>query len=508
MPSRLKYLICILVIFVSYAAGPARAETTPPNFLFILADDQSPFQLSVYNPDSTLETPNLDRLAREGITFDGAYHMGSFSGAVCTPSRHMIMCGRTLWRLPISPTSKVLGEVSPGLSPEDIASQTLAAVFNRAGYDTMRTCKVGNSYPQANKQFTTRAEASKRGGADESGSAWHANQVLEFLEQRDSRGEKSPFFIYLGFSHPHDVRDGKPELLAKYGATNHQDESKLPEIKQHSPKLPINYLPQHPFHHGHPGLRDEEKVSGVWKKRDEASIRNEMGREHACSENIDTQIGRVVNRLEELGQLDNTYVFYTSDHGIAVGRHGLLGKQNLYEHTWRVPFIVSGPNIAPASRAQGNIYLLDVLSTLCDLAGLDIPATNEGKSFHKVLQGEAEVVRDVLYGVYCGGTKPGIRAVKKGPWKLIKYDVLQSEVQQTQLFNLEENPHELLLEHREPDVVSLVGNSPTDQQKNLADEPAYVAKLAEMESLLLQQQKIHGDIYRLWDQPKLVQQEQ
>lgn len=119
-----------------------------------------------------------------------------------------------------------------------------------------------------------------------------------------------------------------------------------------------------------------------------------------------------------------------------------MGKQNLYEHTWRVPFIVRGPGIDPGSTAAGNIYLLDVLPTMCDLAGIEIPGTIDGISFKSVLKGKKGKVRDVLYGVYCGGTKPGMRAVRKGDWKLIKYDMMDGQVRETQLFNLAENPEE------------------------------------------------------------------
>ena len=86
-------------------------------------------------------------------------------------------------------------------------------------------------------------------------------------------------------------------------------------------------------------------VQGVLKDRSRAAIRNELGREYACIESIDRQVGRVLDKLEAMGELDNTYVIFTSDHGIAVGRHGLVGKQNLYEHTWRVPLLVRGPGI-------------------------------------------------------------------------------------------------------------------------------------------------------------------
>jgi arylsulfatase A-like enzyme len=148
-----------------------------------------------------------------------------------------------------------------------------------------------------------------------------------------------------------------------FAASSHAAEPRRPNIlfiltddqspfdfKFHNPQSTLqspNWLPAHPFDNTHSDVRDEKAVSGVWDRRDEATIRNEIGRDYACSEIIDIQIGRVLARLEEMGELENTYIFYTADHGIAIGRHGLQGKQNLYEHTWRVPMIVKGPGIKP-----------------------------------------------------------------------------------------------------------------------------------------------------------------
>ena len=481
MKSVFKTFIISLTIAVLFI--DCKKEEKRPNFLFVLVDDQSPFDLKIYDSKSILETPNIDQLAQEGMVFESAYHMGSWSGAVCTPSRHMIMTGRTVWNIP--------GSKFTNLDyPVNLEQQTIGAVFNRAGYSTMRTCKEGNSYPAANKQFTIVHEATKRGGTEESGSAWHAKQVLNYLIDRESTQEKKPFFIYMGFSHPHDTRDGTPDLLAKYGAINHQDENSLPPLNPKQPPLQENYLSEHPFFHGHPMLRDEERVMGVWKNRDEQTVRNELGREYACVENIDIQLGRVLKKLAEMDELDNTYVIYTSDHGIAIGSHGLMGKQNLYEHTWRVPFIVKGPNIKSGKRVKGNIYLSDVLPALCDLAKIETPGTVNGTSFNAVLREEKNSVRDILYGVYCGGTKPGMRSVKKGDWKLIKYDLMEGSVRETQLFNLAENPNEYLPEHHKSG----------EMETNLAHDPKYVDKLAEMEALLLEQMEYHNDPYRLWNQ--------
>ena len=494
--------VMLTLLFSVGTIETSKAAGKRPNILFIIADDQSPFDLKVYNPRSQLQTPNIDRLAAKGMVFDGAHHMGSWVGGVCTASRHMIMSGRTLWHVPDKSGRIMNPHVNnPKMVPPDLVKYTLPAVFNRAGYDTMRTCKNGNSYEAANKLFRVRRDGTRRGASDERGSAWHAEQVLAYLNERESAKDTDPFLIYFGFSHPHDTRDGKPELLSKYGAINHADKDAIPPANVKHPALPVNYLPEHPFDHGHTTVRDEVGVKGVWKRRDERTIRNEIGRQFACSENIDIQIGRVLKKLEIMGELDNTYIFYTADHGMAIGRHGLQGKQNMYDHTWRIPFIVKGPDIKAGSRAKGNIYLLDVLGTFCDLAGIPAPATSEGISFKPVLEGKKEMVRDVLYGVYCGGGRPGTRCVKQGDWKLTKYQVDKTGVRHTQLFNLRENPHEFIKEHNNPRVIALTGIRPKNNQVNLSGNPMYTAKLKEMEALLLVEMRRLDDPYRLWNQP-------
>jgi choline-sulfatase len=142
-----------------------------------------------------------------------------------------------------------------------------------------------------------------------------------------------------------------------------------------------------------------------------------------------------------------------------------------------------------------------VLATLCDLAGISAPETNEGLSFKPVREGRQAAVRDVLYGVYNGGTKPGMRSVKKGDWKLIKYDVMNGAVRETQLFNLKDNPEEFLAEHHDPNVIARTGVKPAKHQVNLAGDPRHAGQLAEMEALLLAEMRRLNDPWRLWNQP-------
>lgn len=486
--------------FVAVLLAGSSSAAVRPNILFILTDDQAPQTLGAYG-NGICQTPNIDRIAREGMLFRDAHHMGSWAGAVCFPSRTMIMTGRSVWNLP---------GVRPGGTAEtrqtaalEAARTSMPALFRTAGYDTFRTCKQGNTFGPANRHFqTNHDDGDMRAGNDEHGSAWHADRALDFLKERElDGGKKNPFLMYLGFSHPHDPRNGKPELLQKYGAVN----TDVPPdtVNPSAPPLPVSYLPAHPFHHGHPNLRDEVAVAGVLTDRSEATIRNELGREYACIENIDNQIGRVLEKIEALGELENTYVIFTSDHGIAVGRHGLVGKQNLYEHTWRVPFLVRGPGIQPGSEASGYVYLMDILPTMCDLAGITTPSSVDGTSFRSVLEGKENRIRDVLYGVYFGGTKPGIRSVKQDGWKLIKYDALDGKVRETQLFDLRENPHELLKQHHAAEVIALTGNQPQASQIDLAENPKFASKRRELEALLLAEQRRLGDPYRLWDQATL-----
>ena len=167
----IRALVSLLALLA--ASLPAQAR---PNILLIVVDDQSPFDLKAYAPETACRTPVIDRLASQGTVVDGAYQMGSWSGAVCTPSRHMIMSGRTVWHLP---KRGIRGEQHNPNCPKDLAEQTLAAVFNRAGYDTMRTCKRGNSYKAANAQFTVVRDKTCRQADAENGSPWHAERVLE-----------------------------------------------------------------------------------------------------------------------------------------------------------------------------------------------------------------------------------------------------------------------------------------------------------------------------------------
>ncbi len=182
--------LLLLAVVTTFCGPVTQAAEKRPNILFILVDDQSPFDLrSTTRTRSWMPRTSSGWPRRDDVRW-GVPH-GIVLGSGLHPSRHMIMSGRTLWHLPIAPEGKLR-------CPPDLPSSTIPAVFNNAGFDTMRTCKQGNSYEGANKLFTVRHDATKRGPTDETGSPWHGERVLEYLAAREAAKDTDPFLIYFG----------------------------------------------------------------------------------------------------------------------------------------------------------------------------------------------------------------------------------------------------------------------------------------------------------------------
>ncbi|MFP6901966.1 MAG: sulfatase/phosphatase domain-containing protein, partial [Opitutales bacterium] len=210
-------------------------------------------------------------------------------------------------------------------------------------------------------------------------------------------------------------------------------------------KLPPNFLPRHPFDHGNLEGRDEKLLP--WP-RTKADVLDELAVYYAVIDHIDKQVGRIIEQLRVDGRLENTYVIYTSDHGLALGSHGLMGKQNMYEHTIRVPLVIAGPGLPEGKQNNALCYLRDLYPTICDLVGLPIPKGVEGRSLKPVLRGKADSVYSEIYGYF----RDKQRMVRDKRWKLIHYP----QIDRYQLFDLHDDPFEkkdLIGDDRQADVV-------------------------------------------------------
>ncbi len=419
------------------AAWAARArvslgeEKKRPNILFILTDDQRWDTIrALGNPE--IQTPNLDRLVAEGFHFTNAYCMGSMAGAVCLPSRTMLATGRSLWHIPVNPRAKT--------PPPDVP--LLPVLLNDAGYETFHSGKAGNACTFSNAAFHTNIETRNR---DANSATEHADNAIKFLR---TYGGSKPFFIYLAPPVPHDPRLAPPEFVKLY------DPAKIPLSK--------NFLPEHPFDNGELKVRDEMLAA---HPRTPEEMRQHLADYYATVSHMDHEVGRILDTVKERGWTDHTIVIYSSDQGLAVGgRHGLMGKQNLYEHV-KPPLIFAGPGI-PHGQSHALVYLYDLFPTICDLASAKIPAVVEGRSLLPVVQGKQPRVRDRLFGAY----RDCQRMIRDERWKLLEYNA--GGARNTQLFDLRNDPDEL---------------------HNLVADLEHVEQVKRLRSLLVKAQKEFDD---------------
>ncbi|MHC4619213.1 MAG: sulfatase/phosphatase domain-containing protein, partial [Planctomycetota bacterium] len=186
----------------------------------------------------------------------------------------------------------------------------------------------------------------------------------------------------------------------------------------------------------------------------------------------DAQIGRVLEALKRTGRADNTIIVFSADNGLAVGRHGLLGKQNLYDHSVHVPLIISGPRISKGAKRRGLCYVHDLYPTLCELAGLAVPESVKSSSLVPILRGTKTGIRTTQFFAY----KDIQRGVRDRRYKLIEYSVAGQRT--TQLFDLQADPHEL---------------------KNLADDPGYTRRLHRLRKELLRWKAELDDTGAFWE---------
>jgi choline-sulfatase len=270
---------------------------------------------------------------------------------------------------------------------------------------------------------TWSASDTSLGGFWEGGKHWSevgADDAIDFIEM--AKGKSNPFFMYIAFNAPHDPRQSPQEFLDKYPVGRI--------------KLPASFLKEYPYKDAigcGPALRDEKLAPFP---RTEHSIQVHRREYYALITHLDQQIGRILESLDKSGKADNTYIFFTADHGLAVGNHGLVGKQNMYDHSIRVPFVVSGPTVKPNHKIAAPIYLQDVMATTLELAQVTKPSTTEFHSLLPLIRGETSVSKyDAVYGAYLQLQ----RCVLADDWKLIVYPT----VGVTRLYDLKTDPQEM-----------------------------------------------------------------
>lgn len=435
---RRTVLLSLIVCCICFRAFSAASAADKPNILFIFADDQC-YETIAALGHVDIRTPHLDRLVKRGTTFTRAYNMGSYSGAVCIASRNMLNTGRWLWH---SQRIHNQGE------QERQAGRWWQEYMKKAGYRTYftgkwhlradaekafdvarhvrpgmpRDTKEGYNRPIEGEDDPWSPSDPKFGGFWQGGKHWSevvADDAMDYLADAAKRDD--PFFMYIAFNAPHDPRQAPKQYVDMYPWKD------MP--------VPENYLPEYPYKDAigcGRNLRDEKLAPFP---RTHYAVQVNRSEYYAIITHMDAQIGRILDALEKSGDAENTWVFFTADHGLAVGHHGLLGKQNLYEHSTRVPFIVAGPGVKKDAKIDTPIYLQDVMPTTLELAGVDKPQHVQFRSVLPLLRGDRDTQYDAIYGAYLGLQ----RSVTMDGWKLILYP----KVPTYRLYHLPSDPHEM-----------------------------------------------------------------
>lgn len=413
----LAALLLALLAASSFAPAVHAAETRP-NICFLLADDLRTGCVGVLG-DPIVKTPNIDKVCKDGFIFRNTYVMGANNSAVCFPSRQMILRGVSYLR--------------PGFMKND-AIPTLAETFRKAGYVSMRAGKPGNG----DMVFDENKDGSHADG--------NADYLVEFIKK--NAGGKKPLFLYMAGHEPHDHQ--------------YAPDSYYPMYKPGDMPMPVSFLPYHPFDTG-ALLEADETRTLKWPRTKEA-LQAKWARYYASTTYWDAEAGRVIEALKQAGLYSNTIFVVSSDNGLSMGDHGLMGKQNVYEFGGMHSFVIfAGPGI-PKGDTKTLTYLMDIYPTLCELTHTAIPEKLDGKSLAPVISGKSANVRDYLVT----GFKNNQRSIRDDRWKLIRYPLINK----TQLFDLQADPHEM-----------------TD----LSDKPEYAERIKKLMAALEEKLTFYGD---------------
>lgn len=466
-----RSLILTCVCAAVSATSLYAKKVQKPNVLIIYTDDHRYTGVHCLGGQA-VRTPNIDALANNGIAFTNAYLQGGFTGATSVPSRAMLLTGRNLFHLDgmgfdVPKKDITIGEVfgNAGYCTHHIGKWhqdlfTLARSFQNGDHiagkpvylcdqfraslsDWDATGKYDKKkcyylhYNEQGEIMKLPSLGAKKGPVGTEKDGPHVASVLgdDAVRFFKNYKDKRPFFVYLAFPCPHDPRQSPQKYKNMYPEDNIQ--------------LPPSYMLQHPFDNGHCFLRDEELAP--WPRTPQVA-RKHLSDYYASITYTDEQIGRVIRELKASGQYENTLIIFAGDSGLAVGNHGLMGKQSVYDEDGiHVPFIISGglvKNEDKGRREPAFCYIHDIMPTICQWVNLPIPSSVNGTSLMPVIKHETKQIHDELYFAY----RQHQRAIRKGDYKLIEYvkapdfeksrGEFMSGSRVTQLFNIAKDPWE------------------------------------------------------------------
>lgn len=417
-----KQTVLGLLSLVSFSTALADDR---PNIVLLLSDDHNHRALGC-SGNAGIRTPHLDRLAAEGVYFQRCFT----PNPICTPSRACLYTGQDSWTNGVTFNGKAIREESP-LLPRLLAAAGYETSFIgkwhndglpwTRGYATGGRCWIGGEFDHFRIELTPFGKTlADRRPAGVYSSVAFTDDAVAYLEEDHDR----PFLMVLAYTVGHDVFRAPPGFEGKYAP------GEVP--------LPPNFLPKPPFEQFFPQIRDETVLPFP---RTETSVREATAEYYAMIEHLDGQIGRILAAMKENGLESNTLVVFGSAKGLSLGSHGIVGKQTMYEEGLRTSLIVRHPTLKPASHTQDALVSnMDLLPTICEAAGVAIPAGVEGRSLLGLYDGSRTERRERLFFSYHDPNRFTVtRAIRTERHKL----VLHLVTGERQLFDLESDPYEI-----------------------------------------------------------------
>ena len=382
-----KISIAALFLFVSTTIAIAQSK---PNILFIITDQQSYNMMSCMG-NEWLQTPNMDKIASMGYRFEKAY----CSNPVCTPSRFSLFTGHYASEVGAKENTTVFDDEKVKTIS---ATDGLGNVLRNAGYQTLYSGKVHlyGSKDASEYGFTI------NNTDPYDGPAIYAEEILPQL----SKNKEKPFALFLSFLNPHDIcyKAGADKRFPdKLPAANVRETQRLLEVqKQLSPDEYRKQVPPRvsniaPINGETPDMVSMDAGARKW---DDAQWDLNNWMYLRLTESVDAQIGRVLKALAASGEMDNTIIVLTADHGDMQGAHGLTLKNVMFEECQRIPFIFAGKGIKKNYADKNTLVCngIDFAPTICDLAGVKYSKKLSGISLKPILTDKtSRISRDCIF---------------------------------------------------------------------------------------------------------------
>lgn len=400
------------------------------NVILFMSDEHNPRYSSVYG-HPFVETPNMARLAEQGIIYDSAY----CPSPLCLPSRAAIMAGKRVHTLQ-SYNNLILGRNSDHQSyGAALAAQGIHSVFigKTDVYDVAENLcfsemilpadrvalhrEVGRNPLMCSKDAGSRADKYGPTANPWDQDLARTNAAVAWITERAPQ-LKQPWVLVINLIKPHFPHFTTQELWDRYDG-----KGDLPEHGLEAESAQHPYAQDQRYYFSAEGFTEEQ-------------IRGQRQGYYGCVTFVDEQLGRVMDALEVAGIADKTNVIYTSDHGEMLGKFGMWWKCSLYEDAARIPLIAAGPDFAAGERVQTPVDLFDVQATMFHATGAERPNDWVGQPLPKIV---ADDHTRVIFSEYHGhGTRASAFMVRQGDWKYIHYADGPH-----QLFHLADDPEEL-----------------------------------------------------------------